>query len=994
MLAGCASDGTVATLPSPGPDARVESPPFDPTGFVDPFVGTGGHGHTFPGATVPFGMVQVSPDTRLDGWDGCSGYHHDDPFIYGFSHTHLSGTGCSDYGDVLFMPGVGDVQWNNGADGKPGYRQHFSHANETASPGYYSVVLDDSGVKAEMTATTRVGVHRYTFPAGTKDANVVIDLRHRDDVIHCGLQFVGDREIRGFRWSKAWATDQRVYFVARFSRPFVRRGVSSYPEAFPVGFGGMPGFDEGVAAAVAFPGPSDEPLVVKVGISGVDAAGAAKNLDAEMPGFDFDAARSAARETWRSQLGKIEVHGGTDAQRRTFYSSLYHCCIAPNVWSDVDGRYRARNMRIHETDGWTQYTVFSLWDTFRALHPLMTILEPERTNDWINTFLAQHREGGALPVWELAANETDCMIGYHAVPVIADAYAKGIRGYDTDRALAAMADARPGDAGLEEYRWTGYVRSETEGESVSKTLEYAYDDWCIAEMAASLGRTDVESEFRARSHHWRNLFDPKTGFFRARRNGAWIEPFDPAEVNFHLTEANSWQYSTFVPHDIAGLTAMLGGREALAARLDAMFAAPSKTTGREQADITGLIGQYAHGNEPSHHMAYLYDYVGQPWKTQARVRQIVDTLYADRPDGLCGNEDCGQMSAWYVFSALGLYPVCPGIPEYAIGSPLFPEARIAAANGRTFTIRTSGAGPYVQSAVLNGAPLRRTALAHETLVAGGLMEFVLGPGPSVWGTAPEDAPRSGDAGPPPVPVPFVVRGDRTFRDATEVALAVADAGATIRYVIDEGGLPARHLPSEGRTYEAPLRIDRDCTIQFWAERDGVPGRPCIARFARTPHDRTIKIAKPYAPQFAANGDVTLIDGLRGGTDFRTGDWQGYQGVDLDVTIDLGAEREIKQVRAGFLQDMGSWIWMPTLVEVFVAAEANGPWTPIRDAVRNDVDEHAAGAVVKRFETGVRSGPARYVRVLATNRTVCPPWHPGAGHKAWLFADEIEIETAE
>ena len=941
-------------------------------------------------------MVQLSPDTRLEGWDGCSGYHYDDDVVYGFSHTHLSGTGCSDYGDILLMPGVGDAAFNNGADGKPGYRQHFSHADETASPGYYSVVLADSGVKVELTATTRVGVHRYAFPAGTTTARVVIDLAHRDKVLASSLQVVGDREVRGYRRSRAWAEDQHTYFAARFSRPIAGHTFIGGAElaSAPVVAG-----QDGVKASLTFDVSDGAPLVIAVGISGTDEDGAARNLAAEMPNLDFDAARSAAQASWRSQLSKIEVRGGTPAQRRTFYSALYHCCIAPNVWGDVDGRYRGRDGQVHKADGWTQYTVFSLWDTFRALHPLMTILEPDRTNDWINTFLAQYREGGALPVWELAANETDCMIGYHAVPVIADAYAKGIRGYDANAALDAMvASANRDVRGLPAYREQGFVPSEVEGESVSKTLEYAYDDWCIAEMARALGRIDVAAEFEVRAQSWKNLFDSSTGFFRPRRNQAWVQPFDPTEVNFHLTEANSWQYSMFVPHDVAALTSMLGPNHPLARRLDQLFAAPSATTGRDQADITGLIGQYAHGYEPSHHMAYLYAFDGEPWKTQERVRQIVDTLYADRPDGLCGNEDCGQMSAWYVLSALGFYPVCPGKPEYAIGSPLFPSAVIHlddADDARTCVIRTSGDGPYIQSATLNGAPLLGTVLDHAAITAGGTLEFTLGPTPSRWGGDGAPRPQTSQRGTPIVPVPILDRSERTFREAMTVSprSIVPDAVGARFYVSTDGG--RSFAPWEG-----PLRLTETTDLVFFQaaggdSENGRESRRARARFVRLPHDRTIRIAHPYAPQYAANGDVTLIDGLRGGTDFRTGDWQGYQGADLDVTIDLGAEHEIKQIRAGFLQDMGSWIWMPEQVDVFVRGDAeSATWALLGDVIHNDVDEHAGGGIVKRFTTTIHGERARFVRVVGKNRGVCPPWHPGAGHMAWLFADEIEIDVAE
>ncbi len=986
LAVGCASDGR--STPSP------PATPFDPTSYVDPFIGTGGHGHTFPGATVPFGMVQLSPDTRLEGWDGCSGYHHDDEWIYGFSHTHLSGTGCSDYGDILLMPGVGDVVFDNGADGKRGYRQHFSHANETASPGFYSVVLD-SGVKCEMTATTRVGVHRYTFPPGTKTAHVLVDLAHRDKVLESGMRTSGDREIVGMRRSRAWAQDQTVYFAARFSKSVALSKVDGFALE---GVGFSTSSNDGAKWALDFSPDDGAPLVVTVGISAVDEAGARRNLDAECPDFDFDRVRDAARETWRSQLAKIEVHGGTDAQLRTFYTALYHCCIAPNVFSDVDGRYRGRDMKIHQTSGWTQYTVFSLWDTFRALHPLMTVIEPARTNDFINTFLAQYREGGALPVWELAANETNCMIGYHAVPVIADAYAKGIRGYDANAALDAMVASADRDArGLKEYRECGFVPSDKEGESVSKTLEYAYDDWCIAEMGRALKRYDVVRDFGVRSQSWKNLLDPKTGFFRPRRNNAWVEPFDPAEVNNHYTEANAWQYSMFVPHDVDGLAAALGGFDKLSTRLDELFIAPSSTSGRDQADITGMIGQYAHGNEPSHHMAWLYVYAGRPWKAQQRVRAILDTLYSDRLDGLCGNEDCGQMSAWYVMSALGLYAVCPGRPEYALGTPLFPDVVIHLDDGRAFAIRVAGKGAYVESANLRGADHLVAVLRHADLVAGGELDLVAGETSSTWGTDPlaakwggNLAPHLSDSAPSIQPVPFVARGGRVFADSTDVELGSLDSGP-ILYSLDGGKTVQR--------YEQPIHIDATTELVCWRSkyRGGMSSswdpkqaesKRAAARFVKQSHAWTLTLAHPYAPQYAADGPNTLIDGLRGGGDWRTGGWQGFQGDDVDATIDLGAARDVDVVRVGFFRDVGSWIWLPTQVRVAVSDDG----TTFRDAgaMTTNVDEHdaATGPLYYEFHPKTR---ARFVRVVGVNRGACPAWHPGAGHKAWLFADEIEVE---
>jgi predicted alpha-1,2-mannosidase len=685
---------------------------LDPTRVVDPFIGTGGHGHTFPGATLPFGMVQLSPDTRLDGWDGCSGYHDDDTVVYGFSHTHLSGTGVSDYGDVSFLPGVGTPQGHTsyGRTLGDGDGARFAKASEHAEPGFYTVTLSDSRIKVELTATERTGWHRFTFPAA-ESAYVRVDLASRDEVLASSVRVVDDHTIKGERRSRAWARDQRVFFVARFSQPFRARMI--------VGGVPLPGAREAdgrdVRVALFFDAARGARVVAKVGISAVDVAGARAALATEAKGWDFDAVRARARATWRRALSRIEVTGATPAQDTTFYTALYHTMLQPNLYTDVDGRYRGRDGEVHVAKGWTQYTVFSLWDTFRAAHPLYTILEPERTRDFIETFLAQYREGGRLPVWELAGNETDCMIGYHAVSVIADAWAKGIRGFDAAAALTAMRASAESDArGLADYRVRGYVPGERESEGVSKTLEYAYDDWCIAGLADALGETVVRDRYLERAQGWRHLLDPATGFMRPRINGRFKTPFDPSEVDFHFTEANSWQYSFFVPQDIAGHIEALGGRARYAAKLDSLFTVSSRTTGREQADITGLIGQYAHGNEPSHHIAYLYDYAGQPWKTQAMVRRILDSLYTTGHDGLAGNEDCGQMSAWYVMSALGLYAVTPGQEQYANRVAALPARRDPSAEWAHIHDRRSGRGA---GATVYPARVPERRAAHALRVA-------------------------------------------------------------------------------------------------------------------------------------------------------------------------------------------------------------------------------------------------------------------------------------
>ncbi|MFM8439978.1 MAG: GH92 family glycosyl hydrolase, partial [Acidobacteriota bacterium] len=665
----------------------------DLSDLVNPFIGTGGHGHTFPGATVPFGMVQLSPDTRIDNWDGSSGYHYSDSIIYGFSHTHLSGTGIPDYCDVLFMPMMGRPLFtaSEGNRDTNGYASKFSHSKETASPGYYKVLLEDDEILAEMTATARAGMHRYTFPKHG-EANILLDLKWRDEVIDSSLKVVGPNRVEGHRRSRSWARDQVVYFVAEFSKPF--KGAEG-PDGRAIKVGTVIENSKDIRNAFAFDVLRGEQILLKVGISAVDLEGARRNLSSEISDWDFDRVREAARSRWNDELSQFEISGGTEEERVNFYTALYHTKIQPNLFQDQDGRYRGLDGKVHSASPNSNYTVFSLWDTFRSAHPLYTITDRERTVEFINTFLRMYEQGGRLPIWELAGNETDTMIGYHAVPVIADAMAKGIQGFDYRKALeAAVHSAELDHLGLEAYKRRGYISMEDEQESVSKTLEYAYDDACIAVMAGIVLRKDpsdervrkIRDKYIWRSKYYRNLFDKNTGFMRPKQNGNWVSPFTPGEVTFHFTEGNSWVYSFFAPHDISGLIRLHGGKEAFSRKLEELFTTEEKLSGREQPDITGLIGQYAHGNEPSHHIAYLFNYSDMPWKTQALVRRIMDDFYHPRPDGLIGNEDCGQMSAWYVLSALGIFQVNPGEPRYTLGSPLFDKATIRLENGEAFTV--------------------------------------------------------------------------------------------------------------------------------------------------------------------------------------------------------------------------------------------------------------------------------------------------------------------
>lgn len=701
--------------------STLAAQPTDYSTFVDPFIGTGGHGHTFPGVTVPFGMMQLSPDTRLSGWDGCSGYHNSDNRIYGFSHTHLSGTGASDYCDILLMPTTGKPQFSNKK-----YSSLFSKKNEKAEAGYYSVVLDKNNIKVELAATTRTGLHKYTFPKSSS-ANVILDLTHRDRVKDSDITINGNTEIAGKRISDNWANNQILYFVIQFSKPFVRsQKIGS------------------LKASVSFETEEGEVIYAKIGMSAVSVEGARKNLEAEQKGFDLQKIKNDAKIAWNNELSKIEIESKDEHIMRTFYTALYHCMIAPNVYQDVDGKYRGRDFEIHETKDFTYYTVFSLWDTYRALHPLLTLIDKKRTSDFINTFNKEFEEGGRLPVWELSSCETWCMIGYHAVPVIWEAYSKGVTGFDANKAYEAMKFSAMEDKNaLKGYKANGYIKYMDDGQSVSRTLEYAYDDWCIAQMAKKLDKEEDYKMFIQRAQYYKNVYDVTTGFMRPRNDG-FLSPFDPFEVNHHFTEGNSWQYSFYVPQDLSGQMKLLGGKEKLAAFLDSLFSASTKLTGHKQPDITGLIGQYVHGNEPSHQIAYEYNYAGQPWKTQAMVRRIMNEMYRDQPDGLAGNEDCGQMSAWYIFSALGFYPVCPGSPQYAIGSPVVDNAVIHLENGKSFTIKTKNNNTqnvYIASAKLNGKDYTKSYISYEDISAGGILELEMSNTPNInWGSGEQDVP--------------------------------------------------------------------------------------------------------------------------------------------------------------------------------------------------------------------------------------------------------------
>jgi len=702
------------------------------TKYVDPFIGTGAHGHTYPGATVPFGMVQLSPDNGTQGWDWCSGYHYSDSMIAGFSHTHLSGTGIGDLCDISVMPSKGLIE-----DNIILYREKFSHTNENASPGFYSVKLNN-GIQAAFTTTERCGLHQYSFPKGA-DPVIRFNLGFAinwDSPTETFIEKLNDSTIVGYRFSKGWAHTQRVYFAARTSIPFTSLYLSDGKEKVS----GETAKGKLVKGQLLFKNSAGKTISMKVSLSSVSTEKALLALG-EIKGWNFNSVKKSAEAKWEKELQKIVIKTNNEESKKIFYTALYHTCVAPVLYSDADGSYQNALGQVKKMAAGQRYTVFSLWDTFRALDPLFTVTQPGRFTELINTMLAFYEENGLLPVWDLSSCETNCMTGYHAIPVVADAVLKNTKGINVEKAFTAMKkSAMQKVRGTDFYRQYGYIPQDKYGSSVTVTIEYAYDDWCIAQVAKKLGKMEDYNIFMKRSNSWKNLFDPSTGFIRAKNSdGAWVNPFDPyvSEHDEHkamYTEGNAWQHSFFVPHDVKGLATAHGGNELLVKKLDSLFSVSSELKGANTSpDVSGLIGQYAHGNEPSHHIAYMYTYIGQAWKTQERVRMIIDSMYHARPDGYAGNEDCGQMSAWAVWSMAGLYPGNPSGGQYVFASPQFEEVKFKLAGNKTFIIRAKNAGkgrPYIQSVQLNKHPYNKTYIQHTTMMDGGVLEFVMGDKPN------------------------------------------------------------------------------------------------------------------------------------------------------------------------------------------------------------------------------------------------------------------------
>ena len=905
------------------------------TSYVNPLVGTDGHGHTFPGAIVPFGQIQPSPDTRLSGWDGCSGYHYSDDTIYGFSHTHLSGTGCEDYGDVLLMPvdeqEMREVRFGNAM--REGYKHHFQHKNETARAGYYKVMLDDGGLPCtivELTADRRVAYHRYTYVQDQHNS-FVIDLRHRDVLLDGNIRLTDEGLLVGYRRSSAWNPDQKLFFAIHSSVPFERVVVS----------------DDSSQAFVQFATAKQAEL--QVAISGVDINGAIGNLITAKY-KDFESARQAADRTWESALGKLRVDGGSKEQRRCFYTALYHCMTAPYLWSDEDGRYRGTDNEIHVADeGREVYTVFSLWDTYRALHPLLTQIEPERTVDFVYTAMKQYEQGGELPMWELAGHETHCMIGYHAMPMLLEAYIHlaepdgSIAGYTPKQLLEAMVATSNRTEAHRAYGAQGYLSSEIDNESVSKTLEYAYDDWCIAQMAEIARDTAAARTYWIRSQSWQNIID-SNGFAHAKRNGGWVTPFDPTEVNNHYTEANSWQYSTYVPHDLEAWVDFVGGKSKAIEFLDSLFEGHNSMSGRDQADVTGLIGMYAHGNEPSHHAAWLYSKLGKPEKTRRYVHRILNEMYTSQPDGLCGNEDCGQMSAWYVLAALGMYEVCPGSDVWVETGPVF---------------KAEGFERLPLSVVLSDQTCPDSLRITPCPVFDDWSMQMIGE-------------KSGEV---KVYTDKEVRFYSPFKKNGRL-MPVQDCFEDRHNVTSFVVLP-----------EA-----KDAEITLAAQVEGrLMSQPVTQHLVRTSTDKHVTYLTQPAPQYTENGPEGMVDNIFGTTNYRIGGWQGWQ-EDMVAVVELDKVQTIRSVGVDCLENMRSWVFFPRGVTVEYSLDGE-QWNTYGSVLNNHFPPIHVRQEESMQHTFAVNGSARakYLKITARNFGALPGWHVSAGEQAWVFVDEIIVK---
>jgi predicted alpha-1,2-mannosidase len=929
--------------------------------YVNPMIGTGGHGHTFPGAVWPNGMVQLSPDTRIDNsWDGCSGYHYSDTFIYGFSHTHLSGTGIPDWCDVLIMPTNNPTERNSQQ-----YKSTFQHKNEKASPGYYEVKLDKHNILAQLTVTPRVGIHKYTFAKGDTKY-LLIDLLHRDEVLDSEFEIVYPNKIRGYRFSKSWAKMQKVYFDIEFSEPFTsiefidNDTINKHPYAH----------SKKLKALVQF-ATTSQSIGCKVAISAVDNMGAQNNLETEATHNSFDRYKSVATLAWKTKLDKLQVYGGSQKDKVNFYTALYHCYVHPSIYNDCDGRYLGMDKKIHSVPkGSSYYTVFSLWDTYRALHPLLTIIDSELTTQLCNTLLLQYEQQQKLAVWELSGNETNCMIGKHSISVLYDAWQKGYRNFNGKLALEAMVNTMQTSTPTQESFFKyGYVRGEDDFESVSKTLELSYNAWCVAQMSKDVLQIaknsndsilqeyckDVNTRFNNAASNWQNVFDAASQHMRPIYNATFLKDFSPYIVDNNFTEANSWQYSFYVPQHIESLAQKMGGKQALLNKLDALFTAKTETEGRTQSDITGLIGQYAHGNEPSHHIAWLYSYLGKGMSADKYINKITQEFYTNAPDGLIGNEDCGQMSAWYVMSSMGIYPICPGNGTYATATPIWDSVMVND-GAKQFTIKkNTKANAY-------------KAITHEQLTKQNSCTDV----PSNIPIAKVENKIEVSAN------PVILDVVQIFTDSQKINMSCNSADAKIFYKLSN---------EDFKQYATPFFINKSTDISFYSENNYGKSMTQTAQFFKVPNNIKVDIAGKFHRQYHAGGPAGLIDGLRGKPSWQVGFWQGYQYQDFEATITLNDKQTISEVGAGFLSDQYSWIFFPTKLEVLTSTDGvNFESAGIQNI---EVPRQDDTTIIK--DVAIKLATPKQVKAIrykAKNYGPLPDWHLGKGDEAFIFVDEV------
>ena len=949
---------------------------------INPFIGTGGHGHTHPSAQAPFGMIQLGPNTRYDGWDGCGGYHYTDSAMYGFTCTHLSGTGVSDYGDLLMLPYSSPT--------KEGDYIKFFKEDEHAQAGYYACILNDS-TRIEATAGDRIGKLRLHFPRKSSPG-IMVDLNFRDRVLKQDFSALGNGKFEGHRISEGWAREQHFYFGFN---------ISPIPDS-------VWQLTPGVYWLALPEGTFD--AEVSISMSGTSEEGAWKNYHGESAERDFEKVFAETQGKWAKELAKSTVKSASADDRAILATALYHAYAVPNLWSDVDGAYRGADGKIYTDTEHAHYTVYSLWDTYRTAHPLYTITQPERTQEFIYGMLDMYKQRGRLPIWELAGNETDCMIGYHSVSVLADAIAKG---YHTDTVLtleAMRATAEMNVFGLGAYQESGFLSIEDESESVSKTLEYAYDDACIAWTAERLGNLGMMNSYNQRASAYRSLIDPESGFVRPRTNGDFLSPYAPQEVNNHFTEANAYQYSFSPVHDIEGwmevLTNFRAAREnwnslplkkqtmvvksrhdVLEDLLDELFTAPSETTGREQADITGLIGQYAHGNEPSHHIAYLYNATNNPGKTSYWVNEVLNSQYQNTPDGLSGNEDCGQMSAWYVMASMGLYPLVPGQPHYQLSTPKWDAIHLELASGKSLDIAAKGTGPYLSSYNLGVEVMmhkQKRYVSHQKLLEGGTWDVERGTDEGLWNTTERYKTSLNN----PTPPATIIRVNRIFSGETPVEIIPTGSYDLWRYDRYENVKWKKDRKGRERIGTA---YDNGFVTAI-PPQYGYGNHIAKAVFTQRDDNYSARwIQGTPTSQYTAGGAGAAVDGIRGDTDWRKGHWIGIQGEDAVLEISLEKPKAMRSISVGILKDIRAWIALPKALEISIWYEGSTAWKTIDVLpVENPLGEEEATRKEVIFAHDSQRTVKR-VRVKFTNAGKLQDWHPGAGYPSYFFVDEVWLD---